>query len=208
MVSIQAVIEFLGTFAFAISGIRWAAFKNFDWFGGYVVGLATAIGGGTLRDVMIGATPFWMTAPTYLVCTGAALVLVILFSEAIGRFSRYWFLFDTLGLALFTMAGLQKTLDAGFPSWVAIFMGCMTGVAGGVLRDVLINEVPLVFRREIYALACIMGGLAYFLCHWLGVPAEMSVAVGFVVIVGARLAAVRYHISLPRLKTTGDEKDL
>lgn len=108
MNTVQLVIEFLGTFAFAISGIRWAAFKNFDWFGGYVVGLATAIGGGTIRDVMLGVTPFWMTNSIYLICTAAALVLAIIFKKAIVKFSSTWFLFDTLGLALFTIAGIQK----------------------------------------------------------------------------------------------------
>ena len=123
METIQLVIEFLGTFAFAISGIRWAASKDFDWFGGYVVGLATAIGGGTIRDVMLGVTPFWMTNSVYMVCTAAALLTVIVFKKVIVKFTNTWFLFDTLGLALFTVAGLQKTLYEGFPFWVAIIMG-------------------------------------------------------------------------------------
>lgn len=201
MGTIQFVIEFLGTFAFAISGIRWAAFKKFDWFGGYVVGLATAIGGGTLRDVMLGVTPFWMTDAIYIECTAAALVLAIVFKNAIGRFSRTWFLFDTLGLALFTIAGMQKTLYAGFPFWVAVIMGCMTGAAGGVIRDVLINEVPLIFRKEIYALACIAGGMVYHLCTLLGVNIEITVLATFFTVVVVRLLAVRYHISLPHLRS-------
>lgn len=81
MNTVQLVIEFLGTFAFAISGIRWAAYKNFDWFGGYVVGLVTAIGGGTIRDVMLGVIPFWMTNSIYIICTAAALVLAIIFKK-------------------------------------------------------------------------------------------------------------------------------
>lgn len=201
METIQTVIEFLGTFAFAISGIRWAAFKKFDWFGGYVVGLATAIGGGTLRDVMLGVTPFWMTDSIYIICTAAALVLAIIFKNAIGKYSRTWFLFDTLGLALFTVAGLQKTLIAGFPFWVAVIMGCMTGAAGGVIRDVLINEVPLIFRKEIYALACIAGGMVYHLCDVLGLRLELTVMAGFTTVVVVRLLAVRFHISLPRLRS-------
>ena len=94
MVSLQTIIEFLGTFAFAISGIRWAAFKKFDWFGGYVVGLATAIGGGTIRDVMLGLPPFWMTNSIYLVCTAMALILVIVLKDVISRLSNTWFIFD------------------------------------------------------------------------------------------------------------------
>lgn len=200
MGALQTLIEFLGTFAFAISGIRWAAFKKFDWFGGYVVGLATAIGGGTLRDVMLGLTPFWMTNSIYIICTAGALVSAIVFKKIIGRFSRTWFLFDTLGLALFTIAGLQKTLYEGFPFWVAIIMGCITGAAGGVIRDVLINEVPLIFRKEIYALACIIGGLVYYICSVIGVNNELNVIITFSSVVIVRLLAVRYHISLPHLK--------
>ncbi len=199
MITLQTIIEFLGTFAFAISGIRWAAFKKFDWFGGYVVGLATAIGGGTIRDVMLGVTPFWMTNSIYMICTGAALILAIIFKTAIGRFSHTWFLFDTLGLALFTIAGIQKTLYAGYPFWVAIIMGCITGAAGGVIRDVLINEVPLIFRKEIYALACIAGGVVYQICSWFGFNNEITVVSGFATVVIVRLAAVKYHISLPHL---------
>lgn len=199
MNTVQIVIEFLGTFAFAISGIRWASYKKFDWFGGYVVGLTTAIGGGTIRDVMLGVTPFWMTNSIYIICTAAALVLVVIFKKAIVKFSSTWFLFDTLGLALFTIAGIQKTLYAGFPFWVAIIMGCITGVAGGIIRDVLINEVPLIFRKEIYAVACILGGFVYWVGLSLDVNLEITVILSFITVVVVRLIAVKYHISLPHL---------
>ena len=199
MDTLQLVIEFLGTFAFAISGIRWAAYKSFDWFGGYVVGLATAIGGGTIRDVMLGVTPFWMTNSIYMICTAAALLTVIVFKKAIVRFANTWFLFEKLGLALFTVAGLQKTLIEDFPFWVAIIMGCITGAAGGVIRDVLINEVPLIFRKEIYAMACIIGGVAYYACALLHFAPEIAAAVCFAIVVAVRLTAVKFHISLPHL---------
>ncbi len=200
MDSIQFVIEFLGTFAFAISGIRSASSKNFDWFGGYVVGLATAIGGGTIRDVMLGQVPFWMTNSIYLICTAAALLTFVVLKKLFTRLSKTWFLFDTLGLALFTIAGIQKTLIAGFPFWVAIIMGCITGAAGGVLRDVFVNEVPLIFRKEIYAVACIIGGIVYQILDFLGVGLEITVIVSFISVVIVRLLAVKYRISLPVLK--------
>ena len=200
MDSIQFIIEFLGTFAFAISGIRSASSKNFDWFGGYVVGLATAIGGGTIRDVMLGLVPFWMTNSIYVICTAAALLTFIMLKKLFTRLSKTWFLFDTLGLALFTIAGIQKTLIAGFPFWVAIIMGCITGAAGGVLRDVFVNEVPLVFRKEIYAIACIIGGIIYQICEFLGVGLELTVIITFLSVVVVRLLAVKYGISLPVLK--------
>lgn len=200
MNSVQFIIEFLGTFAFAISGIRSASSKNFDWFGGYVVGLATAIGGGTIRDVMLGQVPFWMTNSIYVICTAAALLTFIMLKKLFTRLSKTWFLFDTLGLALFTIAGIQKTLIAGFPFWVAIIMGCITGAAGGVLRDVFVNEVPLVFRKEIYAIACIIGGIIYQICEFLGVGLELTVIITFLSVVAVRLLAVKYGISLPVLK--------
>ena len=200
MDSLLFLIEFLGTFAFAISGIRSGSSKNFDWFGGYVVGLATAIGGGTIRDVMLGQVPFWMTNSIYLICTAAALLSFVMLKKLFTRLSKTWFLFDTLGLALFTIAGIQKTLACGFPFWVAIIMGCITGAAGGVLRDVFVNEVPLIFRKEIYAVACIVGGIVYMLCDTLGAGIGITMSLTFVTVVVVRMLAVKYKISLPILK--------
>ena len=193
------VIELLGTFAFAISGIRHAAAKHFDWFGGYVCGVAVAIGGGTIRDVMLGTTPFWMTTPIYLICTGVALLTVVLFGKWMEPLKNAWFVFDTFGLALFTIAGIQKSLALGQPFWVAIIMGCITGSAGGVIRDVLLNNEPVIFHKEIYAMACVVGGLVYWLMVVIGTSAEMSAGVSFLVTCVIRFLAVRYHISLPVL---------
>lgn len=200
MITFVSVIEFLGTLAFAISGIRWAAYKKFDWFGGYVVGLATAIGGGTIRDVMLGVPPFWMTNSIYIICTGAALAIAIRFKKVLFHFSNTWFLFDTLGLGLFTVAGIEKTLNAGYPLWVAIIMGTITGAAGGVMRDVFINEVPLIFRKEIYALACVIGGIAYYICHHLGLDSTLSAIICGITVVLMRLLAVKYKLHLPTIK--------
>ena len=195
------IIEFLGTFAFAISGIRHAAAKHFDWFGGYVCGIAVAIGGGTIRDVMLGATPFWMTTPLYMVCTALALLTVVCFRRWMEPLKNAWFVFDTLGLALFTLAGIQKSLQFGQPYWVAIIMGCITGSAGGVIRDVLLNNEPVIFQREIYAMACVLGGVLYWLMSAVGLSTEIASVVSFVAICAIRFFAVRYHISLPTLKS-------
>ena len=205
---IQPVIEFLGTFAFAISGIRHAAAKHFDWFGGYVCGVAVAIGGGTIRDVMLGATPFWMTTPWYLLCTAMALGLVIVFARQMERMSNAWFVFDTLGLALFNIAGIQKSIAFEQPYWVAIIMGCITGSAGGVIRDVLLNNEPVIFRKEIYAMACVLGGLTYWGLSVLDCPIEFSAIASFLVTCLIRFLAVRYHISLPVLKDTEEQQRL
>ncbi len=198
--SLLNVIEFLGTFAFAISGIRHAAAKHFDWLGGFVCGIAVAIGGGTIRDVMLGVTPFWMTSSIYIICTVMAQAFVIVFAKSLRRLDNTWFLFDTFGLALFTIVGLQKTLDCGYAYWVAIIMGCITGSAGGVIRDILLNNVPIIFKKEIYAMASIFGGLVYWALMRLGMDMNITVVVTFVVVCVIRLLAVKYHISLPVLK--------
>lgn len=200
---LQQVIEFLGTFAFAISGIRHAAAKHFDWFGGYVCGIAVAIGGGTIRDVMLDVTPFWMTNPFYMICTALALVFVIIFAKYMEGLRNTWFVFDTLGLALFTIAGIQKSLLLGQPYWVSIIMGCITGSAGGIIRDVLLNNEPVIFQREIYAMAAVLGGLTYWLFDSFGVSIEVTVTISFVVTCLMRFLAVRYHLSLPTLKEVG-----
>ena len=199
------IIELLGTFAFAISGIRHAAAKHFDWFGGYVCGVAVAIGGGTFRDVMLGTTPFWMTTPLYLICTGVALLTVVFFGKWMEPLKNAWFVFDTLGLALFTIAGIQKSLAMGQPFWVAIIMGCITGSAGGVIRDVLLNNEPVIFHKEIYAIACVLGGLAYWALAAMGLSTELSAVVSFCVTCLIRFLAVRYHISLPTLKSENEK---
>jgi uncharacterized membrane protein YeiH len=201
---IISIIELLGTFAFAISGIRHAAAKHFDWFGGYVCGIAVAIGGGTIRDVMLGTTPFWMTTPVYMICTFVALLTVAFFGKWMEPLKNAWFVFDTFGLALFTIAGIQKSLAFGQPYWVAIIMGCITGSAGGVIRDVLLNNEPVIFHREIYAMACVVGGIAYWAGVVLGLPIEATAVMSFLITCIIRFLAVRYHIQLPILK--GDDR--
>ena len=203
--TVLLIIEFIGTFAFAISGIRMAAAKHFDWFGGFVCGFAVAIGGGTIRDVMLGVTPFWMTSSIYFTCTIIALLVGILFSKKLSRMENAWLITDTLGLAMFTIAGLQKTLQYDHPFWVAIVMGCITGVAGGVIRDVLLNQEPIIFQKDIYAMASVAGGLIYWLLAALGINIGITSIVTFLVICLVRYVAVRYHISLPLLRGENDE---
>lgn len=199
------ILEFVGTFAFAISGIRLASAKQFDLFGAYVVGLVTAIGGGTIRDLLLDVTPFWMSNTIYLTITALALLWVMVFSKYLVHMNNTFFFFDAIGLALFAVVGIQKTLDAGFPLWVATIMGTMTGAAGGVLRDVFINEIPLIFRKDIYAMACVMGGLAYWVCGQLGADSIVTQIVCGVSVFLTRVLAVKYHISLPILR--GEESN-
>lgn len=199
------ILEFVGTFAFAISGIRLASAKQFDWFGAYVVGVATAVGGGTFRDMMLGVTPFWMTDPIYLICSGLALLWVILFSKYLIHLNNTFFVFDAIGLALFTVVGIQKTLDCNYPLWVAIIMGTMTGAAGGVIRDVFINEIPLIFRKEIYAMACVIGGVVFGICNFLELNILVTHTLCGVSVFFARIMAVKYQICLPILRGEKEE---
>lgn len=200
MPSFVQVLDFIGTFAFAISGIRLASAKRFDWFGAYVVGLVTAIGGGTLRDVLLDVPPAWMQDPFYVICTTFAMLFVILFSKHLIHLNNTFFIFDTIGLALFTVVGVERSIAAGYPFWVAIIMGSMTGAAGGVIRDVFINEIPLIFRKEIYAMACVVGGIAYWICALAGVESYISQIVSGSTVFLTRVLAVKYHITLPILK--------
>lgn len=199
-ISFTTVLDLIGTFAFAISGIRLASEKNFDWFGAFIVGLATAIGGGTTRDLLLGVTPFWMLNAMYVITTGIALLLAILFRDKLLKWGSALFLFDAIGLGLFTIVGISKSLDAGLSIWVCIMMGAITGTVGGVLRDVLINEVPLIFRKDIYALACIVGGMVYFICYHFQFSAPISELLAASTVIVIRIIAVKFHIQLPLLK--------
>ena len=141
-----------------------------------------------------------MTNSFYLICTGFALIWVIIFRKFLIKLENTWFLFDTIGLALFAVVGIEKTLAAGFPFWTAIIMGTMTGAGGGVFRDVFINEVPLIFRKEIYAMACIIGGIAYFICYKIGMGNIVSGLMCGLFVIISRILAVHYKIHLPTLK--------
>lgn len=186
--------------------MRLASAKRFDWFGAYVVGLVTAIGGGTTRDLLLDVTPFWMLQPSYLIVTGFALLFVIFLGKWVIRLHNTFFIFDAIGLGLFVVVGIDKALELNYPFWVAILMGMITGSVGGVIRDILINEVPLIFRKDIYALACVVGGLIYFVAFKLNFsPVVMQTAASVSVIV-TRVIAVKYHISVPVLKAYEDFK--
>ena len=195
------IVDYTGTFAFAISGIRLASGKQFDWFGAYVVGLVTAIGGGTTRDLLLDVTPFWMLQPSYIIITGIALVAVILMGQKMKRFNNAFFIFDAIGLGLFVVVGIERSIAAGFPFWVTIIMGMITGSVGGILRDLLINELPLIFRKDIYALACVFGGVVFYCCTLVKLPIEVSQITAALSVILVRILAVKYHWSVPVLQS-------
>lgn len=199
------VIEVIGAVTFAISGVRLASAKRIDWFGAFVVGFVTATGGGTLRDLLLDQTVFWLKSTLYFWCTALAMLVVIAFRRYLVHLNNTFFWFDTFGLSLFVVVGLEKTIALEYPYWLAIVMGTMTGVVGSVIRDILINEIPLVFSAELYAVACVLGGVVYCTLHYLGLDAvtcglATSVVVGFV-----RILATKYNIHLPSLKDEDSE---
>ena len=153
-----------------------------------------------MRDVLLTATPFWLTQASYMIISALALLFVIAFRRYVIRLNNTFFLFDAIGLGLFMVVGFAKTLDFGFPVWTAIVMGTVTGSFGGMLRDILINEVPLIFRKDIYALACVFGGVVYYLCMQTPLSTPMTQFIAALSVFLMRIISVKYHISVPVLK--------
>ncbi len=181
------VADLVGTFVFAISGVMVASRKRFDVFGAFVIAFVTAIGGGTLRDILIGSLPVgWIQDVTYIFVIMVACIISVILGKIILKISKTLFLFDTIGVAVFTIIGLQKALDVGTPAIVAVMMGTISAVFGGVVRDVLCNEEPLIFRKEIYATPCFVGGFLYLILDNLPVLQPLI-----------RILAVKRHWSLP-----------
>ncbi len=199
-IEVVDIIEVLGTIAFAISGIRLASAKRFDWFGAIVIGFVTATGGGTLRDLLLDVPVFWMQASRYIWCTLFAFIIVLGFRKYLVHLNNTIFWFDCIGLGLFVVVGYEKALVLGYPIWVCVSMATITGIVGGIIRDILINEVPIVFTQELYAVACILGGILFSILYYFDIQLlviEVSTAI-FVVVI--RFFATRYHIKLPILK--------
>jgi uncharacterized membrane protein YeiH len=200
------VIDILGTAAFAVSGAQSAMQKRLDVFGVLVISFATAIGGGTLRDVLIGSTPVaWLRNETTVMVILIS-VIATLFFDSSRKYPKALFLFDSLGLGLFTLVGIEKGITAGFSPGICVALGTITACFGGVLRDVLLNNVPVIFRKEIYASACIAGGSEYFLLHYFSVYEALAQIVCMTSIVCIRVFAVRYHLSLPSFYNNENKK--
>ncbi|TXF89718.1 trimeric intracellular cation channel family protein [Neolewinella aurantiaca] len=189
-------IDYAGTFVFAISGALAGMKQKFDVFGVFILGLTTAIGGGTLRDLLIGSTPVgWMQNTIYVYIVLGAVVFTYLFRNHFRKLRRSMFLFDTIGIALYTILGLKKALSFGLSPEICVMLGVVSATFGGVIRDVLSGTAPLIFRKEIYASACLAGGVLFLLTdQWLGEVAGMTVAIIAVFLI--RFFAVRNQWSL------------
>lgn len=194
------IIDILGTIAFAISGVLVALNKRMDIFGVLIIAFVTAVGGGTLRDVMIGIHPVsWMTDMTYVYVIVASAIFAVLLRKKINYLRTSLFLFDTIGIGLYTVVGIEKGVTAGLHPIICIALGTMTACFGGVLRDILCNEIPVIFRKEIYATACILGGLTYFLLRKFMADTNFIFMIAIAVVIIVRLLAVKFKISLPSL---------
>lgn len=197
----QYVLELFGTFFFAVSGAVTVKDKDQDWFGAAFTGFLTAIGGGTIRDVLLGSYPLvWIEDVYFLYAIVVGVTVTFVFFKIIARLRRTFLLFDALGIAFFTILGLEKSLSLGVRPQIAVIMGMFTGVMGGVIRDTLTNEMPVIFRKEIYATACLAGAGSYLALQFTGVPRSPNMLICISLVVAIRLLAVRYKLSLPTLK--------
>ena len=193
-------IDILGTIAFAISGVLVAMNKRMDPFGVFIIAFVTAVGGGTLRDLLIGSTPvFWMTEMTFIYVIVGATFTAVLFRNQIKHLRKSLFLFDTIGIGLYTVIGIEKGLNAGLHPIVCIALGTMSACFGGVIRDILCNEIPVIFRKEVYATACIFGGITYFILREFINDQNLIFVIALSVVITVRLLAVVFKISLPTI---------
>jgi uncharacterized membrane protein YeiH len=191
------IIEILGTVAFAISGSLTAMSKKLDPFGVFVIAFVTAVGGGTLRDVMIGRTPVaWMLQLDYVYLIIFGFFLALVFRKKLDKLRVSLLLFDTIGLGVFTLICLQKGLETGLHPVICIALGTMTACFGGVIRDILCNEIPVIFRREIYATICMLGGVVFFALKELNLADNILYLITSLVMIVIRLLAIRYKWSL------------
>ena len=200
--SIQYTLELLGTAFFAISGAIVANQKSKpDWFGVTFIGFITAIGGGSIRDILLGSYPLsWVADPNLIYVIIAGIVFTSLFFNLLLKMRKTLFIFDSLGIAMFTILGTEKALTFHISPLIAAIMGMFTAIMGGVMRDVLTNETPVIFRKEIYATACLAGALVYLLLLHLQISRDVALTISVVIVFLIRFIAVKYKLSLPHFK--------
>jgi uncharacterized membrane protein YeiH len=198
------ILDILGTVTFAVSGVLTALHKRMDTFGIFIIAFVTALGGGTLRDVLIGNTPVsWMLDVKYIYFIALAVLFALVFKDRLKHLRNSLFLFDTIGLGVFTIIGIEKGLDIGLHPIICIALGTMTACFGGVIRDILSNEIPIIFRKEIYATACIIGGAIFLGLTKIGVSENLTYLSTASIIILIRVLAIKYNLSLPSFyKTT------
>lgn len=198
-ITTMEAIEILGTISFAISGSFAAMQKRLDPFGVLIIAFVTSIGGGTVRDLLLGDTPVaWMRDVNYCLLILLTSITTIFFKTYIKKFKVTLFLFDSLGLGLFTILGIQKGIVFGLGPGICIALGTITGCFGGIIRDTLLNTIPLIFRKEVYATVCIMGGLLYFTLLYFNLKEDIAKVAVIAFIFTFRIVVVRYKLTLPK----------
>ncbi|QBN20664.1 trimeric intracellular cation channel family protein [Flavobacterium nackdongense] len=195
------LLEIIGTMAFAMSGALTAMNKKLDPFGVFIIAFVTAVGGGTLRDIMIGRTPVgWMLELNYVYIIVIGFILAILFRKKLDQLRTSLLLFDAVGLGVFTIIGLEKGILVGLNPIICVALGTITACFGGVIRDILCGEIPVIFRKEIYATLCIFGGIVFFLLRHLQFDNDILYLVTSVFIISFRLMAVKFKWYLPTVE--------
>jgi len=203
---LQYLFELIGTFFFAISGALAIQDQHDDLFGAGFLGFVTAIGGGTLRDMMLNAYPLvWIGDVVVLYTIVAGVVIAYVFFKYLIRLRRTFLLFDALGISFFTILGVEKALRLGVRPEIAAIMGMFSAVMGGVIRDILTNETPVLLRKEIYATACLAGAIVYLALHYFGLDRPINLVISIVIIFTIRILAVKFHLSLPGFRRSGTE---
>ena len=199
--TLQYTVELLGTFFFAISGALVIRDQHNDLFGATFTGFVTAIGGGTLRDMMLGSYPLvWIADINFVYAILAGVIIAYLFFKSLARLTRTLLVFDTLGISFFTILGVEKALSLGVRPEIAAIMGMFSAIMGGVMRDVLTNETPVLFRKEIYATACLIGAILYLVLHHFAIDRSVNLLISSGIILVIRFIAVRYKLALPNFK--------
>lgn len=197
---LQYGLELVGTFVFAISGALAIREREHDLFGAGFTGFITAIGGGTLRDILLDSYPLvWIDDVGFLYVIFAGILAAFTFPNFLSKLRKTFFLFDTLGIAFFTVLGVEKALSLGMRPEIAAIMGMFSAVMGGVIRDTLTNEIPILFRKEIYASACLAGAIVYLILNYFEVSRDINLLLSISVIITIRLIAMKFKLSLPRL---------
>lgn len=190
------ILDLVGTLVFAISGAMAASSKKLDLFGAAFIAFVTAVGGGTVRDLLLGTTPVgWMQNTIYIYLILGGVGITFLFKKWVRKLRKTLFLFDTIGIGVFTILGLSKALILDVPAPIAVMMGMFSAVLGGVIRDILINEIPLIFRKEIYAMACVAGGTAFVFLQDI-LSFEWSVAITISLIIAIRIVVIKFKLGL------------
>jgi len=189
--------DLLGTMMFAISGAMAANRKGIDVFGACFTGFVTAIGGGSLRDVFLNLRPVWVDDGNYLIAILLGFFLSLVAYQTLSKLSKTLFLFDAIGIGFFTVVGVQKSLQYDSSGIAAVILGMFSAVMGGVIRDTLMNETPLIFRKEIYATACLSGAICFVLLKSLGLDNSYNAIISASLVFIIRIIAVKYRLALP-----------